>query len=98
MPARSRVVACAQALGACLRSLTFAFSGSSCGVSRLSTNRLRHALERIDAGPGGTNSGKIVLPLWHLRTDESQAFWTLREESVIYVSGRPHVLRLVDRP
>jgi hypothetical protein len=32
-------------------------------------------------------------------TDGSQAFWTsLREEPVIYVSGRPHVLRLVDRP
>lgn len=26
-------------------------------------------------------------------------FWTsLREEPVIYIAGRPHVLRLVDRP
>jgi hypothetical protein len=33
------------------------------------------------------------------KTEKSEAFWTsLREEPVIYVSGRPHVLRLVDRP
>ncbi|KZT67481.1 hypothetical protein DAEQUDRAFT_729142 [Daedalea quercina L-15889] len=44
---------------------------------------LRNALIRVDAGPGGGNS----------------VFWTsLREEPVIYVAGRPHVLRLVDKP
>ena len=44
---------------------------------------LRRALARIDAGPDGSNT----------------AVWTsLREEPVLYVAGRPHVLRLVDRP
>jgi hypothetical protein len=44
---------------------------------------LRHALERVDAGPDASN----------------MAYWTsLREEPVIYVAGRPHVLRLVDKP
>jgi len=44
---------------------------------------LRRALSRVNAGPEGTN--RVV--------------WTsLREEPVIYVAGRPHVLRLVDRP
>ncbi|KAF8492621.1 inositol hexakisphosphate-domain-containing protein [Russula emetica] len=44
---------------------------------------LRRALARVDAGPEGSN--RVV--------------WTsLREEPVIYVAGRPHVLRLVDRP
>lgn len=44
---------------------------------------LRRALVRIDAGPEGSNT----------------AIWTsLREEPVLYVAGRPHVLRLVDRP
>ncbi|KAG6902829.1 hypothetical protein C0995_010714 [Termitomyces sp. Mi166 len=43
----------------------------------------KRALERVDAGPGGKN----------------MVFWTsLREEPVVYVAGRPHVLRLVDRP
>ncbi|KAG6900693.1 hypothetical protein C0993_005005 [Termitomyces sp. T159_Od127] len=43
----------------------------------------KRALERIDAGPGGKNT----------------VLWTsLREEPVVYVAGRPHVLRLVDRP
>ncbi|KAF5327539.1 hypothetical protein D9619_004360 [Psilocybe cf. subviscida] len=45
--------------------------------------RLKRALERVDAGPGGSN----------------KVYWTsLREEPVIYVAGRPHVLRLVNRP
>jgi len=44
---------------------------------------LRRALSRVNAGPDGSN--RVV--------------WTsLREEPVIYVAGRPHVLRLVDRP
>ncbi|KAJ3797672.1 inositol hexakisphosphate-domain-containing protein [Lentinula aff. detonsa] len=44
---------------------------------------LKRALIRVNAGPDGTN----------------KVFWTsLREEPVIYVAGRPHVLRLVDRP
>ncbi|TFY82418.1 hypothetical protein EWM64_g1600 [Hericium alpestre] len=44
---------------------------------------LRTALVRVNAGPDGTNT----------------AVWTsLREEPVIYIAGRPHVLRLVNRP
>ncbi|KAH0833089.1 inositol hexakisphosphate-domain-containing protein [Lanmaoa asiatica] len=47
------------------------------------SHRLRRALARVDAGPQGTN----------------MVFWTsLREEPVVYVAGRPHVLRLVDKP
>lgn len=46
-------------------------------------SRLRRALARVDAGPNGSNT----------------VFWTsLREEPVLYVNGRPHVLRQVDRP
>lgn len=46
-------------------------------------SRLRRALARVDAGPEGKNN----------------AYWTsLREEPVLYVGGRPHVLRQVDRP
>ncbi|KAG6837385.1 hypothetical protein H0H93_010544 [Arthromyces matolae] len=58
---------------------------SSSGVNTTTyvLNRLKRALERVDAGPGGKNT----------------VFWTsLREEPVVYVGGRPHVLRLVDRP
>lgn len=48
-----------------------------------SVNGLRAALARVNAAPGGTN----------------KVFWTsLREEPVLYVAGRPHVLRLMDRP
>ncbi|KIP04476.1 hypothetical protein PHLGIDRAFT_75887 [Phlebiopsis gigantea 11061_1 CR5-6] len=44
---------------------------------------LRRALSRVDASPKDTN----------------MVYWTsLREEPVIYVAGRPHVLRLVDKP
>lgn len=44
---------------------------------------LRRALTRVNADPNGKNT------VW----------WTsLREEPVLYVAGRPHVLRLVDRP
>lgn len=46
-------------------------------------HRLRKVLARLNAGPDGHNN----------------VVWTsLREEPVIYISGRPHVLRLVDRP
>ncbi|KAJ3760289.1 inositol hexakisphosphate-domain-containing protein [Lentinula raphanica] len=65
---------------------------SSYGVYRLivrsnsgmpTVDGLKRALLRVNAGPDGTN----------------KVFWTsLREEPVIYVAGRPHVLRLVDRP
>lgn len=55
----------------------------SSSPSHLTVCRLRRALARLDAGPDGHNN----------------VVWTsLREEPVIYVSGRPHVLRLVDRP
>lgn len=48
-----------------------------------SLNGLRVALARVNAAPGGTN----------------KVFWTsLREEPVLYVAGRPHVLRLMDKP
>ncbi|KAL9935714.1 hypothetical protein V8E36_005291 [Tilletia maclaganii] len=44
---------------------------------------LRRALARMGAGPGGA----------------SEVVWTsLREEPVLYVNGRPHVLRLADQP
>ncbi|KAF8896122.1 inositol hexakisphosphate-domain-containing protein [Infundibulicybe gibba] len=54
-----------------------------CGSGMPTADGLKRALERVDAGPNGQNT----------------VFWTsLREEPVIYVAGRPHVLRLVDRP
>lgn len=54
-----------------------------CGSGMPTVQGLRRALHRIDAGPGGPN----------------KVYWTsLREEPVIYVAGRPHVLRTVDRP
>ncbi|KAI0303565.1 inositol hexakisphosphate-domain-containing protein [Multifurca ochricompacta] len=54
-----------------------------CGSGMPTVQGLRRALSRINAGPDGSN--RVV--------------WTsLREEPVIYVAGRPHVLRLVDRP
>ncbi|KAH9998939.1 inositol hexakisphosphate-domain-containing protein [Russula vinacea] len=53
------------------------------GIGMPTVQGLRRALSRVDAGPDGSN--RVV--------------WTsLREEPVIYVAGRPHVLRLVDRP
>jgi protein-tyrosine phosphatase len=59
-------------------------NGKCLGGSGMPTVQgLRRALSRVDAGPDGSN--RVV--------------WTsLREEPVIYVAGRPHVLRLVDRP
>ncbi|CAE6515835.1 unnamed protein product [Rhizoctonia solani] len=68
--------------------LAFANEGSNgkfvCGSGMPTVDGLRRALARVDAAPGGNN---IV-------------FWTsLREEPVLYVAGgRPHVLRLVDKP
>ncbi|KAF9466586.1 inositol hexakisphosphate-domain-containing protein [Collybia nuda] len=54
-----------------------------CGSGMPTVEGFKRALQRVDAGPGGQN----------------MVFWTsLREEPVIYVAGRPHVLRLVDRP
>ncbi|KAI0342721.1 hypothetical protein BDW22DRAFT_1357208 [Trametopsis cervina] len=54
-----------------------------CGSGMPTVQGLRRALQRVDAGPDGS----------------STVYWTsLREEPVIYVAGRPHVLRLVDRP
>ncbi|KAF9048553.1 inositol hexakisphosphate-domain-containing protein [Panaeolus papilionaceus] len=54
-----------------------------CGSGMPTVEGLKRALERVDAGPGGRN----------------KVYWTsLREEPVIYVAGRPHVLRLVNRP
>ncbi|PPQ64598.1 hypothetical protein CVT26_001996 [Gymnopilus dilepis] len=54
-----------------------------CGSGMPTVEGLKRALERVDAGPGGSN----------------MVYWTsLREEPVVYVAGRPHVLRLVNRP
>ncbi|KAF5341719.1 hypothetical protein D9611_001925 [Ephemerocybe angulata] len=54
-----------------------------CGSGMPTAEGLKRALERVDAGPNGTNT----------------VLWTsLREEPVIYVAGRPHVLRQVDKP
>ncbi|KIM67616.1 hypothetical protein SCLCIDRAFT_1210267 [Scleroderma citrinum Foug A] len=54
-----------------------------CGSGMPTLQGLRRALMRVDAGPQGSN----------------MVFWTsLREEPVVYVAGRPHVLRLVDKP
>ncbi|KAI0749707.1 inositol hexakisphosphate-domain-containing protein [Daedaleopsis nitida] len=54
-----------------------------CGSGMPTVDGLRRALQRVNASPDGTNS----------------VYWTsLREEPVIYVAGRPHVLRLIDKP
>ncbi|KAF9787481.1 inositol hexakisphosphate-domain-containing protein [Thelephora terrestris] len=54
-----------------------------CGSGMPTTQGLRRALQRMDAHPEGNNT----------------VFWTsLREEPVLYIAGRPHVLRLVDKP
>ncbi|KAK7031227.1 hypothetical protein VNI00_013643 [Paramarasmius palmivorus] len=54
-----------------------------CGSGMPTVDGLRRALRRVDAGPDGKNF----------------VYWTsLREEPVLYVAGRPHVLRLVDKP
>ncbi|RXW12659.1 hypothetical protein EST38_g13197 [Candolleomyces aberdarensis] len=54
-----------------------------CGSGMPTVEGLKRALERVDAGPNGKNT----------------VYWTsLREEPVIYVAGRPHVLRQVTKP
>ncbi|KAI0330242.1 hypothetical protein GY45DRAFT_1323965 [Cubamyces sp. BRFM 1775] len=54
-----------------------------CGSGMPSVDGLRRALQRVNAHPEGHN----------------KVYWTsLREEPVIYVAGRPHVLRLVNKP
>ncbi|KAH9856633.1 inositol hexakisphosphate-domain-containing protein [Lenzites betulinus] len=54
-----------------------------CGSGMPTVEGLRRALQRVNAHPEGSH--------W--------VYWTsLREEPVIYVAGRPHVLRLVDKP
>ncbi|KAI0649419.1 inositol hexakisphosphate-domain-containing protein [Trametes meyenii] len=54
-----------------------------CGSGMPTVDGLRRALQRVNAHPDG----------------ENRVFWTsLREEPVIYVAGRPHVLRLIDKP
>ncbi|OXH32476.1 hypothetical protein J008_03246 [Cryptococcus neoformans] len=53
------------------------------GTGMPSCEGLRNALKKMDAGPDG--SRRVV--------------WTsLREEPVLYINSRPHVLRLVDKP
>ncbi|CDO71831.1 hypothetical protein BN946_scf184939.g55 [Trametes cinnabarina] len=54
-----------------------------CGCGMPTVDGLRRALQRVNAHPEGTN----------------MVYWTsLREEPVIYIAGRPHVLRLLDKP
>ncbi|KAG6919205.1 hypothetical protein DXG01_008503 [Tephrocybe rancida] len=54
-----------------------------CGSGMPTVEGYKLALERVGAGPGG----------------ENMIYWTsLREEPVVYIAGRPHVLRRVDRP
>ncbi|KAI0360175.1 hypothetical protein OH77DRAFT_1394828 [Trametes cingulata] len=54
-----------------------------CGTGMPTVDGLRRVLQRVNAHPEGSN--------W--------VYWTsLREEPVIYVAGRPHVLRLIDKP
>ncbi|CDZ97852.1 hypothetical protein [Phaffia rhodozyma] len=53
------------------------------GTGMPSIDGLRNALYKMDAGPKGS---QVV------------AWTSLREEPVIYVAGRPHVLRLESRP
>ncbi|KAL7279008.1 hypothetical protein ACG7TL_006840 [Trametes sanguinea] len=54
-----------------------------CGCGMPTVDGLRRALQRVNAHPNGSN----------------MVYWTsLREEPVIYVAGRPHVLRLLDKP
>ncbi|WWD04103.1 hypothetical protein V865_002168 [Kwoniella europaea PYCC6329] len=53
------------------------------GTGMPSSAGLRNALEKMDAGPSG----------------KRKVTWTsLREEPVLYVKSRPHVLRLIDKP
>ncbi len=60
---------------------------------------LRRALKRVDAGPDGHN---IVYwtSLREVRGLSYQHFSAhiSSQEPVIYIAGRPHVLRLVDKP
>ncbi|KAF9648669.1 hypothetical protein BDM02DRAFT_3269263 [Thelephora ganbajun] len=54
-----------------------------CGSGMPTCKGLRQAIQRMDAHPEGKKT----------------IFWTsLREEPVLYIAGRPHVLRLVDKP
>ncbi|KAH9945040.1 inositol hexakisphosphate-domain-containing protein [Epithele typhae] len=54
-----------------------------CGSGMPTVDGLRRALQRVNAHPDG----------------DHMVYWTsLREEPVIYVAGRPHVLRLTDKP
>ncbi|GJJ08366.1 hypothetical protein Clacol_002580 [Clathrus columnatus] len=52
-------------------------------LQKLSLPDLKNVLSRVNAGPNGINKVNWV---------------SLREEPVLYVAGRPHVLRLLDRP
>ncbi|ORY34932.1 inositol hexakisphosphate-domain-containing protein [Naematelia encephala] len=53
------------------------------GTGMPSADGLRNALQKMEAGPDGPR----------------RVMWTsLREEPVLYVNGRPHVLRLADKP
>ena len=60
---------------------------------------LKRALQRVNAGPGGQNtvywtSLREVSSMIVQKVPSAHDY----QEPVIYVAGRPHVLRLVDRP
>nr|XP_019043261.1 hypothetical protein I302_07836 [Kwoniella bestiolae CBS 10118]OCF22191.1 hypothetical protein I302_07836 [Kwoniella bestiolae CBS 10118] len=57
--------------------------GTGCATKLMFSLSLRNALEKMEAGPSG----------------KRKVTWTsLREEPVLYVKSRPHVLRLIDKP
>ncbi|KAG8942418.1 hypothetical protein FRC03_003227 [Tulasnella sp. 419] len=71
--------------------------------------RLRAPVNVALSGQGKTAVGtgmpqtdgarRVFKRLGATSTEKKKVYWTsLREEPVVYVAGRPHVLRLVDRP
>ena len=65
--------------------------------------RLRRALQRVNAHPDGNNqvywtSLREVNSLRHACLRVMEPHHHQFQEPVIYVAGRPHVLRLVDKP
>ena len=69
-----------------LENLKFNFEADSSyiyGIAMPTKTAIRRVLQKISSGPGG----------------QRRVFWTsLREEPVIYVNGRPYVLRLFPDP
>ncbi|CCL99307.1 uncharacterized protein FIBRA_01323 [Fibroporia radiculosa] len=74
-----------------------------CGSGMPTVQGLRQGLMRVDAGPNGSNmvywtslrEASTIRKSKRLKLDLT---FTRVQEPVIYVAGRPHVLRLVDKP